>query len=119
MLVVGGAFVGVPRPGVRLLGNGRMRPAYCTATAARSDAMRFATIAERRYLGQSMPAELLRSLRDAGPPFGGNGNGIRVVTSEDVGPIKFRDTSVLLAQNYVPNDGLDLKLCITGEVRVR
>lgn len=49
------------------------------------------------------------------PNFGDNGNGIRVVTSEDVGRIKFRDASVLLAQKYVPNDGLDLKLYVAGD----
>ena len=78
--------------------------------------MSFAIIAERRYLGQRMPAERLRSLRDAGPPFSENGNGIRVVTSEDVGRIKCQDGSAFLPHDYVPNDGLDLKLSRTSGV---
>jgi ribosomal protein S6--L-glutamate ligase len=65
-------------------------------------------------------ADQLKSLADSyfplvlKPNFGDNGNGVHVIRAGDLRQVKSRDSSVVLAQTFVPNDGFDLKLYVAG-----
>ena len=49
------------------------------------------------------------------PNIGDNGNGIQIVTAQNVSGVQLRHGSLILAQKFVPNDGFDLKLYVAGE----
>jgi len=105
---------GVPAVNSRAAIEGVRNKAEMTATLAAAGIPMPATVVCRSL-------DQLQQLPDSffplvlKPNFGDNGNGIQVVSAEDIARITPRDRSVILAQKFVPNDGFDFKLYVAGE----